>query len=298
MITLKDESELRDIKLIQEQPTPAAGWAPYSDYDFQVRVTGVKVNIENVMLLNPAYGIQIVPATGSAGTIGQVQITNLRGQPLIGGMYIDNETDVSRFDDIHFWPFWSLDTNVLNYIATHSTGIFSLRNDAPMFHNLFVFRYNIGVWLSTSPPPLSASTGPTHRPFFSNFMCDFCATTFYITGDGTDGVIATNVSSNSGGQANINVIGNNVSGSFSNVDFGESTGSAVLVTGNNDTIAVDGGILRSWNTVSGGYAAFKIGSSTGSVLSVNNILYNSGHGAALLSGSTVVLSNVTNAPGL
>lgn len=302
-IVLRRYSALRDIQLIQDQPAPAVGWVPNSSYDWQVWAAGRGVNIDNVLMLNPYLGVLVLPE--SEDSIGQVWINNLRGQPLNTGLYIDRNCDISRFEDIHFWPFWTVNKlnvppaqfeAVASWTQAHGTAIMSLRNDNPFFSNVFAFRYGTGVLFYPSAPS-GACYGVTHRPRFNGFECDACNIGVNVLAP-VQGIEMTNVDLAAGTSSPINISGDYISATFTNMDVCCSHANVLKVVGSNNSILVSNSTIRSWNVDSTGSPAFQIVSGSNSIMSLTNVMYNNGNGAALKQGTTINTTAVYLAPGL
>jgi len=309
LIRLGTFSELRDIQLTQEQPPLAAGWSPYLDYDYQIRVFGYSVNISNVMLLSPTRGIiirsenQNPDGSGPVVFVGKARLSNIRGQPLVSGIYMDGISDVMRAEDIHFWPWWSQDSRVQDWVRGHAVALESYRNDNPFFNNIFTFGYYRGLSFGTSPPhtPPFPIVGSTSRATVSGFDCDFCYFGVYINGNNTNGLQLDGpiIYSSSDGQPQIYIDADHVSIMISRLDSVASLTNVVRILGDYDSVVVGNSMIRSWNVSAHGYPAFEVvAGTTGSVISLSNILYGVGSGAPVYGGTTVVATAVTNAPGL
>ena len=303
-VTLKKSSSLRDIKLTQVQPMWGSGtWTP-NVYDYQVWASDFDITIENVMLLNPYQGVLVESSGYPAQPIGQVYIHHLEGQPLKMGIFIDGDADISRFEDIHFWPFWSYapgDQNslkVAEWTQANGFGIASLRDDNPYFANVFTYSYNYGFYFTASTGSVGQVVGPTSRPNISNYNCDFCNFGVAVVGTNTEGIQMSNAVLNTI-NAPIIVTADYVSATFTNLDVTGTGSSVVYVQGNYDSIVVGDSTIREWNINGSGYPAFQIVTGKiGSVMTVSNVLYNNGHGGSLTSGSTIYTSQLNSATGL
>jgi hypothetical protein len=303
LIKLGTNTELRDLELTQDQPAPGANWVPYLDYDYQVWVHGVKVNIDNVMLLNPTRGILVRSNTfpnSQSGTIGQIHLNNVRGQPLASGIYVDGNTDISRFEDIHFWPFWSLDSHVLDWVGANGIGVETYRNYNPIFNNIFTFQYYIGMRFGISPvQQQTAVTGVTSRARISGYDCDFCGYGIYVDGPGTNGLEIDNFDVNSTGLPPVYINTYNVSVAISKLDTINSATNVVRVLGNYNSVVISDSLIRGWNKSGVGFPAFEIApGAIGSIISISNTIYNNGNGASVQGGATIITNAVTQAPGL
>ncbi|GAA0714598.1 hypothetical protein [Dokdonella soli] len=310
LVKLQRHSQLKNVKLIQEQPAPTAGWSPYMDYDFQLQVAGDAVNVEDIVILNPTKGILVRSDRfpNDDGAIGQVYIRNVRGQPLYQGIYMDGILDICRINDIHFWPFWSLDQNVTNWTASNGYGILSFRNDNPFMSELFTFGYFVGMQFGVTPTPLPPGNqgnvvGFTSRARISGYDCDGCTTGVLISGNGTNGIEIDKVQILSRGPYSyspITINASHVSASISKLDTTLSTVNAVRIDGDYNSILISDSLIRTWNVNGLGFPAFEIASGPNSVLQISNTLYGDGHGALVSRAiqGTVVINGVTHAPGV
>ncbi|GEM_PF-3272069 len=303
MVKLRKASSLRRIKFTQEQPALAQGWAPYPDYDFQIAVTQDRVIVEDVMLLSPTNGISIrsdnFPA--SLASVGQIYLKNIRGQPLSTGIVIDGALDIIRINDVHFWPFWSYDQKVADYMHQSAYGIRSYRNDNPFFSQIFTFGYQTGIEFGASPggshPPV---TGITSRPRIDGFDCDSCLRGVHIHADYTNGVLIDKMQFNAHGPntyAAIQIEANNVSASISKLDATHSAVNVVRVDGDYNYVLVSDSLFRDWNNSGQTFPAVEVFNGPNSRAQVSNTFYGNGHGAPFSRGN-VATNLIGPSPGL
>ena len=106
---------------------------------------GAQANISllNVLLVNPYQAVSLVGA-------GRHTIRGLYGQPLSKGIWVDKCYDVGRIEDVHFWPFWSLDKRVLNFQWAQATAFIFQRTDWEIVQNAFCWGYRVGIEFSAS----------------------------------------------------------------------------------------------------------------------------------------------------
>lgn len=139
------------------QPTPVAtvgvDWTPANhDWDFYIDGAG-DVSFDDLLLLNPTKGI--ICTNGG----GRFSFSDIWGQPLQTGIQIDTSYDRTLIDNIHFWNFWSEgianEGKVWEYTTRYATGLYSKRNDNPIFSRLFSIFYRhllrIGHWSGGLP---------------------------------------------------------------------------------------------------------------------------------------------------
>jgi hypothetical protein len=137
---------MRGVNFYRSQAAPTAGWAPIVA-DFDVRIRGTQdVTIEDCMFLNPSRLLQAIGDTTGTGTSnGRIFLRNIKGQPLVEGFDLTHCYDVVYIDAIHFWPFWSLDPNVINYTRTNTYAFVFKRVDNPKVGRLFSWGYYRGL---------------------------------------------------------------------------------------------------------------------------------------------------------
>lgn len=302
VLRMQRESILRDVMLTQEHPLPDAAnpaWAPNQDYDFQVKIEGDQVTASDIKLLNPLLGILISPADPN-GAVGQVQLFNVRGQPLKEGIRIDHALDVIHVQQLHFWPFWSADHSVLRWTSGNGIGIHSMRDDNPLLSELFFFGYAVGIRLGSSTG--SPTSGITSKAKISQMDCDACGTAIHVTGKGTRGVLLSQVSSqglrNDFGPGlagvGVDVAASNTSLNLAQGDFTALAANAVRVAGENSVIMVTGTMVREWNTSERGFPAFELvggsGANPGSSFVVDTSVTGNGHGAPITGPGVTVLN--------
>ena len=98
-------------------------------------------SIVDVLMVNPYKGVDF--ATRNSG---RHYIRNLYGQPLRIGIQIDKCYDVGRIENVHFWPFWSWDSNtaVPAFLAAEGEAFIFGRTDWEYVLNTFCFGYKTG----------------------------------------------------------------------------------------------------------------------------------------------------------
>jgi hypothetical protein len=109
-------------------PAIGGGWTPTA-YDWAVKCIGVDdVTLENLLFLNPYKAVQMT-WKAAVGQAGRLNMRNCFGQPFFTGIDVDWSADVCCLDRIHFWPWWSDNSNVMSYTKTNGTFFRSGRND-------------------------------------------------------------------------------------------------------------------------------------------------------------------------
>jgi hypothetical protein len=101
---------------------------------------GENITIQNVLLVNPFLGIDLA-THGCARHL----VRCVYGQPLRIGIAVDQCYDIGRIMDIHFWPFWSQNTNVEAYQSANAVSFDFMRTDWEVVQDIFSWGYAIGA---------------------------------------------------------------------------------------------------------------------------------------------------------
>lgn len=110
-------------------------------YPWTIRAGGGdNVTIQNVLLVNPYLGVDF--ATRASG---RHLIRGLYGQPLLVGIAVDQCYDIGRIMDVHFWPFWTQDTNVWAFQLNQGVSFDFMRTDWEVVQDIFSWGYHIGA---------------------------------------------------------------------------------------------------------------------------------------------------------
>lgn len=211
------------------QPAPAPGWTP-TVYDYDIIVDNSDVDISDFVLLNPARGIRLIN-----GNAGRLMINRLRGQPLMTGIRIEECFDVVHFNQIHFWPFWQIDSRVTDYTLVNSNAFEFFRCDNPLLSNIFTILYKAGIYIG------QGTTGTVSKMHLVNG--DFDAGIYGIhLAAGTNGVTGqfSNITSEpKPGIANtygIFIEGTNALLDFGSVGLNNTRNNAIRVNGTNNEL--------------------------------------------------------------
>ena len=112
---------------------------PPVEYPWTVRQLADNGSLVNVTLLNPWQGVDFGTVTG-----GRHYIHGLYGQPLKTGLFIDKCHDIGRVQDVHFWPFWKIDTPTIVFTSKEATAFRIGRTDWQYMFNCFAICHKIG----------------------------------------------------------------------------------------------------------------------------------------------------------
>lgn len=169
---------IADIALYQNHAaTQNASWAP-TNYDFFIRIQNCQggVDIANLYLCGINKGIY-------SSNSGRLDVNRLRGQVFTTGLEVDDAFDVVRVRGVHFWPFWSSNTYVMQYTQALLDTLVFRRVDGLFLDQAFVlgarsmFRFSGGL------------NGVTTKFYIGQAYADFCQYGVLVEGAGTDGLI-------------------------------------------------------------------------------------------------------------
>ena len=101
---------------------------------------GDNVTIQNVLLVNPYLGIDLATHTS-----GRHLVRGVYGQPLLVGIAVDQCYDIGRIMEIHFWPFWTQNTNIEAFQSANAVTFDFMRTDWEVVQDVFSWGYCIGA---------------------------------------------------------------------------------------------------------------------------------------------------------
>ncbi len=114
---------------------------PPTPYPWTIQAGGGdNVTIQNVLLVNPYQGIDLATYTS-----GRHLVRFVYGQPLLVGIQVDQCYDIGRIMDIHFWPFWSANTNIQAFQSANAVSFDFMRTDWEVVQDIFSYGYSIGA---------------------------------------------------------------------------------------------------------------------------------------------------------
>jgi hypothetical protein len=247
--------QLRNFGTLRNQPTPTAGWTP-NTHQYDISISASDVLLEDLMILNATKGISLF----SAG-YGKLQINRVRGQAFQNFLYIAESFDTSHVNDIHVWPFWSGDSNVLNYQFQNFDAIFFKRSDNNIVNNLFVYGASNGIRMGDS------ASGSTYRGLYSNIGLDFVTTGILIDSTSTGNQstfnnIYTFASDPNGVGCNgILISGNNSKLTINNAEFVNNESSLKITGSNNNVIFGSNIFCNFWDALLNNTPAINYGGS-------------------------------------
>lgn len=159
-----------DVGFEETQPVAAGGWAPtvYPDW-VKLSGTGGLARFRNLNL----YGIYgFCQAPGDVGTHGRISFQDIEGQVfsyLFKGSCILDEIE---FRNVHMWPLWDDDTNVLAWQQANGVPLETGRCDGVDAVGYFVLGYKSPFKFYYDS--VNSPNGPTTNAKFVNGYADAC----------------------------------------------------------------------------------------------------------------------------
>ncbi|WP_217568808.1 hypothetical protein [Mesorhizobium sp. GbtcB19] len=176
---------LKNLNTYRTQPTPGAGaYTPTAhDYDLDIE-GGQDIELENINFLNPTKAINIRGNQTTSAPCGRISMKGLRGQPLTEGIRMTHCTDVCYLDEIHFWPFWSANAQVVTYMRANLGALIMGRVDNPKIGRFFSWGAFRGLNIYQQGALGSLPIGTVGRLHASVFEADNCNVGLLISGTG------------------------------------------------------------------------------------------------------------------
>ncbi|WP_206935742.1 glycosyl hydrolase family 28-related protein [Roseococcus thiosulfatophilus] len=157
--------------------TQDASWAPTAyDWFFRVENCLGGVDFDNILLSGINRGIFIRNS-------GRADLRRIRGQVFTAGIEIDESFDTARLMNIHFWPFWSANTNVVRWQQVNGDAMIFRRVDGIFVDQSFVLGYRTMFRFSSS------AAGFTQKFSIGQAYADFVRHGVLVEAAGTDGQI-------------------------------------------------------------------------------------------------------------
>jgi hypothetical protein len=157
--------------------TQNASWAP-TNYDYLFRVVDCLggVDFDNIMLSGINRGIFVRNS-------GRTDFRRIRGQVFTTGIEIDEGYDTSRILNIHLWPFWSADDNVVRWQQANGDAMIFRRCDGVFVDQAFALGYRSMFRFSSS------AAGYTQKFSIGQAYADFVRHGLWVEAAGTDGQV-------------------------------------------------------------------------------------------------------------
>lgn len=179
------------IATYRTQPTPGGGAFTPNANDFDFDWVGAQdIIMEDVHLHNPTKGIHIRGRQTGAVNSGRITLRGITGQPLQEGVRATHCLDAVFWDEVHFWPFWSQNSNVITYTRGNGTAFNLGRMDNPKFGRLFCFGYQRGMIIIQQSAVGSLPTGTVSLMYAACLGMDNCGVGFLVN-TGANGATGT-----------------------------------------------------------------------------------------------------------
>jgi hypothetical protein len=111
--------------------------SPPIPYPWTIAMRGKNPAVLDVELLNSYQGID-------ASQNERHLIRNVAGQPLRRGVWVDSILDVGRIENVHFNPWWSLDSKLFQWQSENGEAFIFGRSDWEYVLNTFCYAYKTG----------------------------------------------------------------------------------------------------------------------------------------------------------
>lgn len=152
-----------------EKPTP---------YPYAVALRGNNPAVIDMQLLNPYQGID-------ASRNQRALVRNIHGQPIYIGIFVDLIYDIGRIENVHWNPWWSINTPVYKWQMENGIGFIFGKTDWHYVHNTFCFGYNVGYKF------IETERGATNGNFLG-IGADDCYTSLVVEQSAPMGILITN----------------------------------------------------------------------------------------------------------
>jgi hypothetical protein len=154
-----------------------AAWAP-TNYDWLFRVTDCLggVDFDNIMLSGINRGIFVRNS-------GRTDFRRIRGQVFTAGIEIDEGYDTSRILNLHLWPFWSANDNVVRWQQANGDALIFRRCDGIFVDQAFALGYRSMFRFTSS------AAGFTQKFSIGQAYADFVRHGLWVEAAGTDGQV-------------------------------------------------------------------------------------------------------------
>ena len=175
-ITLQTNSTLQGMCIHYPDQKPDA--LEPVPYPYTIAMRGNNPAVIDVELLNPYNGID-------AGQNQRALIRNVHGQPIHIGIYVDTIYDIGRIENVHWNPWWSINTPIYQWQMDHGIGFLFGRTDWHYVINTFCFGYHIGYQF------IETKAGVTNGNFLG-IGADNCQTALEVQNSAPFGILITN----------------------------------------------------------------------------------------------------------
>ena len=139
-IHLTGSSGLSGVAIVYPEQSPDA--EEPTAYPWTITAGG-DARITNLFLKNSYQGINL---DGSHANLLQ----GIWGEPLKVGIHVDHVYDISRIENVHFWPYFTLGKRLRSWVQAHGVAFEFGRSDWQYIKNAFCYGYRTGFRFFTS----------------------------------------------------------------------------------------------------------------------------------------------------
>jgi hypothetical protein len=244
--------------------------------------------VEDIFLYNAYQGINLDGAHASL-------VRNIWGEPLRVGIHADHIYDVCRIENVHFWPYFTLDKPLRGWVLSHGVAFEFGRSDWQYCLNTFCYGYRVGYRFFTSQEVKEkAYPGGVTNGNFVGIGADCVGVALDIQDSFNIGISITNGEfAPFGGTHCVGVLlheTNTGNVTLTNCNFWAVAEALAIVNGG--SLNLTGCNINDWNVAKkGDLPAFTV---TKGRLNVTGCTFNSGGLAALLQGDQSRVSFTNN----
>lgn len=243
----------------QNQPGVSAYGGPIAaDFDIKV-IAGNDIWIEDWNILNGTKGFQAIGNSG--GGCGRLNFNRIMGQPVSIGMLFEHCMDIIRINNVNFFPFWVLNTELLKWQVSNAIALQMGRVDNPQVDNWFTYAYGIGAqfFQSSAIDAVLSPAGKTSHFQFGKFQADATRRgiivetgTDAVTGHIDDYVAAGSVVASSFGSAaaeprGLELKGTNAQISIDSCDIDYAPEDLIAIPGSGNQLQIGNGHFSRYN---------------------------------------------------
>lgn len=134
-ITIETNAALQGVTVHYPAQDPEA--SEPAPYPWTVALRGNNPAIMDVQLLNPYKAID-------ASFNQRALIRNVHGQPIALGIFVDAVYDIGRIENVHWNPWWTINTPIYEWQMANGIGFLFLKTDWHYVLNTFCYGYHIG----------------------------------------------------------------------------------------------------------------------------------------------------------
>jgi len=254
----------------RDQTAPGVGWSPIGALaDVQVAGT-YDATVEDLFFYNATTALRVTGSLVASGAgNGRLTIRQLRGQALSAGLTMTHIYDTIFVDDIHWWPYWSRDTNVLAYTRANAYACILGRVDWPQFGRLFSWGMHDGVFIQNQASvglDGILPAGTTTHLHIDSLNVDACRRGFTIEAAANlasyniDNLTCTNDTYNS--EAMVTIAGTNSRGYIGKLYGANTDGSLVTIAGSGNNLVIGASRSSGIDHDASGSAEFNVGTGT------------------------------------